>query len=545
MRSCIIRAVFSRGLWRRSIYSAFFCLFVLLLLLQFGGQLPSNLQPWGSLFESNYNPKLDIQRANRTTSHIAPPQSDSVDILMQLHEAMSHSWKAYKLYAWGRDEVDPLERRGLFWMNAALTMIDSLDTLHIFNMNQEFLEARDWIDKYVQFDSDNDRVNVFESTIRLLGGLLGAFHLSNDTVFLSKALVLGEKLLHAFQSPSGLPYSDINLATLKVSLPAWSRYVSLAEVATLQLEFNDLAVLTKNVNHTRSPARVQKILHKIQKESGLLSISLDPGTGEVGGISHITLGARGDSYYEYLLKTWVQTGKQIQWLENDYREAIAGVQEKLVRRTSPNKLTFVGELHSGRFSPKMDHLVCFLPGTLAYGYLHGMPEDHLELAKRLLRTCVATYNQSATGLSPEITHFNVAEDSPRDFYVKKGDAHCILRPETVESLFYLYRITKDPLYRTWGRQIFEAFQKHTRLPHAGYAPVQDVNALPVSHKGKMESFWMAETLKYFYLLFSDQAAAKFDLKKWVFNSEAHPFPIPTSEADISILNQAYTLTYLS
>ncbi|KAL7063036.1 hypothetical protein AAHC03_0587 [Spirometra sp. Aus1] len=511
----------------------------------FAGQLPNNSQSEIALSKSQFIPKLGIRRTNWTTFRITPLQSETGDILIELREAMNHSWKAYKLYAWGKDEVDPVTKRGSFWMNAALTMIDSLDTLWIFNMDKEFEEARNWIDTYVHFDLDNDRVSVFESTIRLLGGLLSAFHLSNNEVFISKATVLGEKLLHAFKSTSGLPYSDINLAKLVASLPDWSRYVSLSEVATLQLEFNDLAIISRNADLARQPAKVQQILHGIRKESGLLSISLDPDTGQAGGVSYITLGARGDSYYEYLLKTWVQTGKRVKWLEDDYRQAMDGVQEKLVRRSSPNNLTFVGELRSGRFSPKMDHLVCFLPGTLAYGYLHGMPESHLELAKQLLRTCVATYNQSATGLSPEITHFNFAEDSPKDFYVKKGDAHCILRPETVESLFYLYRITKDPLYRTWGRQIFEAFQKHTRLPHAGYAPIEDVNVLPVSHKGKMESFWMAETLKYFYLLFSDEAAAKFDLKNWVFNSEAHPFPIPSNETDISLLNQVYTLTSLS
>ncbi|VDK89082.1 unnamed protein product [Dibothriocephalus latus] len=303
MKSCIIRTVFARrAISRRAIYTAFVCLFGLLLLFQFSGQLPSNAQPRDSLLSPNLTSKLDIQRATRTTSHIPTLQSDSVDILVQLREAMHHSWKAYKLYAWGKDEVDPVTMHGLFWMNAALTMIDSLDTLHIFKMTQEFNEAKDWIDKYVQFDSNNDRVSVFESTIRLLGGLLSAYHLSNDGVFMVKASLLGDKLLHAFTSPSGLPYSDINLADLKASLPDWSRSVSLAEVASLQLEFNDLAVLANNVDLTRLPAKVLQILHGIQKDSGLLPISLDPDTGEVGGMNTITLGARGDSYYEYLLK---------------------------------------------------------------------------------------------------------------------------------------------------------------------------------------------------------------------------------------------------
>jgi len=224
-----------------------------------------------------------------------------------------------------------------------------------------------------------------------------------------------------------------------------------------------------------------------------------------------------------LLKQWIQTGKKIDFLRDDYLTAIEGVKNLLVRKTKYTNLTFIGELESGGkiFKPKMDHLVCFLPGTLALGVSHGLPQWHMDLAKSFLHTCYQTYKRQPTGLSPEITYFE--EDDPnKDLYVKNNDAHNLLRPETVESLWYLYQITGDTKYQDWGWEIFQAFEKYTRVQH-GYTSINSVlhpdNTRP---RDMMESFFLGETLKYFYLLFGDKST--FDLSKWVFNTEAHPLP---------------------
>ncbi|CAI5714244.1 unnamed protein product [Peronospora destructor] len=98
----------------------------------------------------------------------------------------------------------------------------------------------------------------------------------------------------------------------------------------------------------------------------------------------------------------------------------------------------------------------------------------------------------------------------------------ILRPETVESLFYLYRVTKNPKYREYGWKIFEALETHAKTKH-GYASVVDVTELPAQTKNKMESFFLAETLKYHYLLQAPESLIPLDT--YVFNTEAHPFRI--------------------
>lgn len=121
------------------------------------------------------------------------------------------------------------------------------------------------------------------------------------------------------------------------------------------------------------------------------------------------------------------------------------------------------------------------------------------------------------------TNFQPSSTNHDDFWVKYNDAHNLLRPETVESLWYLYQITGDKTYQDWGWEIFQSFLKYTRVEH-GFTSISSVlNPENTRPRDMMESFFVGETLKYFYLLFSDEPI--FDLKKWVFNSEAHPFPI--------------------
>lgn len=115
-----------------------------------------------------------------------------------------------------------------------------------------------------------------------------------------------------------------------------------------------------------------------------------------------------------------------------------------------------------------DHLVCFMPGTLALGYAHGLDHSHLVLAKELMNTCVEMYRRMPCGLAPEIAHFHPEEGTPGDMFVKDADAHNLLRPETVESLFILYRVTKDPIYQEWGYEIYRNFETYVPVFPTAY-----------------------------------------------------------------------------
>lgn len=440
-------------------------------------------------------------------------------------DAFKHSWKGYKEYAWGHDNLKPVSMGSHDWFGLGLTIVDSLDTMYIMDLQEEFEEARNWVDQFLNFDINRD-VNLFEVTIRVLGGLLSSYHLSGDKMFLKKSVELGNRLLPCFLSPSGIPYSDVNLASMSAHSPKWSPDSSTSEVTTLQLEFRDLSRSTGNKIYEESVHRVSEKIHALEKNNGLVPIFINANTGTFRNFATISLGARGDSYYEYLLKQWIQTGRKPgDFLIEDYKTAVDGVLSQLVRKTPKEHHVYIGELINGKdFKAKMDHLTCYFPGTLLLGHKNGMPESHLNLARDLLETCYQTYMKQPTGLAPEITYFSTVEDDEPEIQVRSNDAHNLLRPEFIESLYYFYAITGNRTYQDMGWNIFQSFEKYTKVAN-GYTSIGNVKSVFNPRlRDLMESFWLSETLKYFYLLFSDDRK-EMDLDKFVFNSEAHPLPV--------------------
>ncbi|CAF1213904.1 unnamed protein product, partial [Didymodactylos carnosus] len=444
-----------------------------------------------------------------------------------VRDATRHAWKAYKAYAWGNDEVKPISKKPSLWFGLGLTIVDSIDTLYIMNMVEEYMDAREWISTSFDIDSPSlDKFNShFEITIRVLGGLLSAYHLSADPIFLKRAVELGDRLLINFNTASGLPLAEINIKRKTASGYRWTSDASTSEVGSVQLEMRDLSRCTGDKKYETAADRSSNVLHGESKKDGLVPIFISPLTGHFSG-GVVSFGARGDSYYEYLLKQWLQTGQTKQMFWEDWIECIGGVQKHLWRHSYPQQFWFVGELLSmSSFSPKMDHLACFLAGNLALGWHFQRNLTYLlDMAKNLTTTCYEMYRKHETGLSPEITYFNIDPSSNDDLVIRDNDAQNLLRPEFIESLYYMYYLTNDRKYQEWGWKIFESFEKYTRVPDGGYTTIDDVvHKDNVRPRDKMESFFLAETLKYFYLLFDDTNLFPFD--KWIFNTEAHPLPI--------------------
>ncbi|RZB82216.1 mannosyl-oligosaccharide 1,2-alpha-mannosidase MNS3-like [Glycine soja] len=489
----------------------------------------------------------------------------------KVKEAFIHAWSGYKKFAMGYDELMPLSQHGIDGLGGlGATVVDALDTAMIMGLDEVVAEAGSWVEEQLsERISKKGQVNLFETTIRVLGGLLSAYHLSGGekgtnlthagpkpAVYLEIAKDLADRLLSAFTaSPTAIPFSDVILHD-KSAHPAPGGLSSTSEVSTLQLEFNYLSQISGDQKYSLEAMKVMEHMKTLPKIEGLVPIYISPHSGEFSG-ENIRLGSRGDSYYEYLIKVWLQSGASsntnTSFLYEMYKEAMNGVRHLLVRKSIPNGLVFVGELPYGSnsgFSPKMDHLVCFLPGTLAIGATKGLTKkqamennmlnfedlENLKLAEDLTKTCFEMYAVTSTGLAPEIAYFHTEEFSEEghdggnkssefvnDIIIKPADRHNLLRPETVESLFVLYRITEDPKYREWGWQIFEAFENHTKVDTGGYCSLDDVTSVPPHRRDKMETFFLGETLKYFYLLFADSSLIPLD--KFVFNTEAHPIPI--------------------
>lgn len=515
------------------------------------------------------------EKGSNTSYHIDPNMliSESLWISRQqkVKDAFIHAWSGYKRYAMGYDELMPLSQQGTDGLGGlGATVVDALDTAMIMGASDIVSEAGSWVEKHLlDRIKEKGQVNLFETTIRVLGGLLSAYHLRageygktfenegpKPAVYLEIAKNLADRLLSAFtSSPTAIPLCDVVLKDSSAhAAPGGSS--STSEVSTLQLEFNYLSTVSGDPKYSIAAMKVLEHMKNLPKVEGLVPIYISPHSGQFSGET-IRLGSRGDSYYEYLLKVWLQKrtreNNNFTYLHDMYEEAMKGVKHLLVRKSVPKELVFVGELPYGSgsaISPKMDHLVCFLSGTLALGATKGITKEeamsksllsfddleNLNLAEDLAKTCYEMYEVTSTGLAPEIVYFHTEEYSDQgfdggnknskyidDIIIKPLDRHNLMRPETVESLFVLYRITGNQKYRAWGWEIFEAFERHTKVSSGGYTSLDDVTTVPPRRRDKMETFFLGETLKYLYLLFGDSSTIPLD--KYVFNTEAHPLPI--------------------
>ncbi|KAF0688408.1 Aste57867_19964 [Aphanomyces stellatus] len=533
---------------------AIFCL-VGLHLFNPGWLSESNLYE-ATLTEHDQNPSLrnhlnKCYTRNRTKFYSKSPSIEYSGDQKRVVEAVVWAWSGYKKYAFGHDVLDTATMKGVAWLNhdIGLTLIDSLDTMFLLGMTNEFQESLLWVrEVFPEKLQKGGVVSVFETTIRVLGGLLSAYHLSGERHVLDAAVTLADSLSQSFNTLSGIPLSLINLTD-----GVGHEQSTLAQIGTLQLEFKYLAQLTCNNNYR---VYVEHIMNSLLQEmtqyypDGLLPIQISD-EGRIDSTSIISFGANGDSYYEYLLKQWIFSDKKDDKYKLAYEMAIKSMKEKMVRKAvGLSNLTILGDLSLNKdgtrsFEAKMQHLACFVPGMLALGFFHGMPIWHLELAKELMQTCFVMYDEMESGLAADEAYFQVENEknvSPKhnarlkhnnpnyspnynakDFLVPTQNEN-ILRPEAVESLMILYRVTHDEMYRSWGRKILDAFELGCQIPEGGFSGVMEVHLKNPYHNDKvMESFFIAETLKYLFLLFSDDDILPLD--EYVFNTEAHPFPI--------------------
>ncbi|XP_062996395.1 mannosyl-oligosaccharide 1,2-alpha-mannosidase IC [Elgaria multicarinata webbii] len=445
---------------------------------------------------------------------------------LKIKEMMKFAWDNYKQYALGKNELRPLTKNGhignMFGGLRGATVVDALDTLYVMELQEEFQEAKDWVEK--SFDLNvNGEASLFEVNIRYVGGLLAAFYLTGEEVFKSKVLELGEKLLPAFNTPTGIPRGVINLGSGMSWSWGWASAGSsiLAEFGSLHLEFLHLTELSGNSVYTEKVMNIRKVLNRIEKPQGLYPNFLSPVTGNWVQ-HHVSIGGLGDSFYEYLVKSWVMSGKRDTEAKNMYDKALEAIEKHLVKK-SASGLTYIAEWRGGILDHKMGHLACFSGGMIALGAEHAAEEEQkqhfMDLAGEITRTCHESYARSDTKLGPEAFRFDSGTEAVA---TRLSDRYYILRPEVVESYLYMWRLTHDPKYRQWGWEAVQALEKYCRV-EGGYSGIRDVYTTNPSHDNMQQSFFLAETLKYLYLLFCEDDVLS--LEDWVFNTEAHPLPV--------------------
>ncbi|XP_067456986.1 mannosyl-oligosaccharide 1,2-alpha-mannosidase IA isoform X1 [Thunnus thynnus] len=444
----------------------------------------------------------------------------------KVKEMMKFAWDNYKQYAWGKNELRPLTKNGhignMFGGLRGASIIDSLDTLYIMGLMDEYKDAKEWVQTNLDLNS-NGEASLFEVNIRYVGGLLSAYYLTGEELFKSKVLELGEKLLPAFNTPTGIPRGVINLGSSGTSWSwGWASAGSsiLAEFGTLHLEFVHLTELSNNPIYTEKVMNIRKLLNKIEKPHGLYPNFLSPVSGNWVQ-HHVSIGGLGDSFYEYLIKSYLMSDKTDDDAKKMYYSALEAIEANLVQK-SPGGLTYMAEWRGGILDHKMGHLACFSGGMIGIGADDGAAEKrqhYLDLAAEITHTCHESYTRSATKLGPEAFRFDSGAEATA---TRLSDRYYILRPEVIESYMYMWRLTHDPKYREWGWEAVEALEQHCRVEF-GFSGIRDVYTMTVSHDNMQQSFFLSETLKYLYLLFSDDDLLP--LEDWVFNTEAHPLPI--------------------
>jgi ER degradation enhancer, mannosidase alpha-like 2 len=428
----------------------------------------------------------------------APPravQPADAALAEQVKAELLHAWNGYKQHAWGHDDLLPVSKTWRDWYGKEtllMTAVDSVSTLAVMRQDDEVKTTVDYIARHLSFDKDIS-VSNFEITIRILGGLLSAHQTTGDVRLLALADDLGTRLLPAFKSKTGMPYRFVNLKTGMVD----GAVSNPAEIGTLILEWGTLAKLTKKPAYLDAARRALVALYAHRdRHTGLVGQGINVETGEwTNKASHI--GGAIDSYYEYLLKCERLFGDgecgemyraSIGPLNKYIADDVAGAlwYGRVDMSTGQRTGTAFGSLHA------------FFPGVLAMG-------GDLERARRLQDSAFRMW--TLHGIEPEGLDYKTMTVTRAGYQ---------LRPEIIESAYILSHYTKDPKYLDMGRRMFADLVKHCRTD-AGYTVLESV---VTKQKGDLQhSFLLAETLKYFYLLFKPDAL---DFAAVTFNTEAHP-----------------------
>lgn len=584
---------------RRYITFAALAFFLLVLIYQFNDNTPFSVRPVSTEKPYVRPPKVDDGRfhwQNReqhypltsltpvpsnapkslpAVQHIfGQESSEAKQVRLQrrgeIKKVFEKCWKSYRERAWMRDELSPISGTGRDTFGGwAATLVDSLDTLWIMDLKNEFQEATSAV-QHIDFGQSTDTIiNIFETTIRYLGGFLGAYDLSGNKKLLDLAVEVGEMLLVAFDTPNHLPITRWDWkAAARGDRQDTPSSILVSEIGSLSLEFTRLSQLTGDQRFYDAIKRITTLFDKQQSQTklpGMWPVIVNPKAEDMTSDTGFTLGGMSDSLYEYLPKEYALLGGQEPVYQKMYEQSMKTAIESLFFRPMTPKeddILISGDARAsadGRSStlePKGQHLGCFAGGMLGLGGRLFQNNEHLALARKLTEGCIWAYHAMDRGIMPEVAHFVPCEDkancpwveskwlqgvleknsaSPESTasntakqlhlakgYTKIDDKRYILRPEAIESVFYMWRITGEGKYREAAWQMWTAISEVTKSEFANAAIVDITVPEPVDvpKDDRMESFWFAETLKYFYLIFSEPGLVSLD--DYVLNTEAHP-----------------------
>ncbi|KAJ6539265.1 alpha mannosidase-like protein [Mycena capillaripes] len=412
-----------------------------------------------------------------------------------------HGFNHYMSFAFPLDELAPLSctGQGPDWErpenyaandvagNFSLTLIDVLDTLVVLDDRAGFEQAVKNVIQWVSFDV-NTRPQVFETTIRVLGGLLSGHIFANQTgqpfflpwyrgELLEMAHDLGKRLLPAFSTPTGLPYARINLR--HGVLRGEGLETCTAGAGSLLLEFGTLSRLTGDDRFEKAAYKAFFAIWNRRTDLGLVGNTINIRTGtwtkpEVSGIGDVEFLDVWDDSYAAIMR---------------WSRAPDGFWYRPVNMYTGDTAYFT-----------VDSLSAFWPGLQV---LAGDVQNAIKLH-------MIYYNlwRKHSGL-PEVYDTNFKQATSHQYP---------LRPEFIESTWYLYRATGDPFYLDVGERVLFDITTRSKVS-CGLAGIKDLRTN--ARDDRMESFALSETLKYLFLLFDEENPLHKDDSNYVFTTEGH------------------------
>jgi mannosyl-oligosaccharide alpha-1,2-mannosidase len=411
---------------------------------------------------------------------------------------MRWAWQQYRDRAWGKDQIRPLsggfESFPLKDHHLGLTIVEALDTLWVMGLDDEFRDGVEWVKANLDFDVDGE-LSVFETNIRLVGGLLSAWHACGEPVLLAKARDCADRLMPSFvASPLGIPHRFINLRTGALR----DAVTNPAETGTFIPEFGFLSRATGDDRYRAAAKKALVSMFERRSKIGLLADAMDCMTGEWRS-RRATIGPPSDSYYEYLWDGWDLLGDR-ECLRM-YRACTAAIL-KHQPRTIEGRLWFVDvDFETGRrINWDQDELASFYGGLLAQGGASWSGADYT-------RSWAAM--QKRYGVLPE--ELDAASG-------KALSPTNSLRPELADAAFNLWLLDGREEWRHIVRDHYLAMKRWNKARY-GYASLADVTANPKVQSDHCPAYWWSEQMKYYYLIFSN--APRFDYRRPYLTTEGN------------------------
>jgi mannosyl-oligosaccharide alpha-1,2-mannosidase len=410
---------------------------------------------------------------------------------------MAWAWDQYRALAWGKDEIKPVSGTASSFPlknhHLGLSLIEALDTLWVMGLDSRFQDGVDWVKANLDFDVDGE-VSVFETSIRLVGGLLSAHHACGDPALLARAKDLADRLLPAFDTPTGFPFRFVNLRTGAIRDPETNP----AEIGSFLPEWGTLSRLTGDDRYAGTARKAMIALFGKRSKLDLLAIKIDARTG-VWLDRRATVGSYADSYYEYLWDSWQLLGDAE--CRHMYQVCTAAIlRHQQVHRDGHVWIADV-DFETGRVvSTEQDELAAFYGGLLGQG---GAMREGAALTESWAAL------QDRFGVLPE------AYDYARAAPTAVTNA---LRPELADAAFNLWLLDRRPRWRAIGRAHFLAMKRWNKARH-GYTDLADVTRDPKRQADHCPGYWWSEQMKYYYLLFSD--TPRFDYARNYLTTEGN------------------------